>query len=88
MSERDGFNRALRNAVAAQVAAIWVDNHGMLAETRYLKREYLFGTGRHAAAATAASSGNDHRNGSQAGYSPRSICFHVNSGFACVREKG
>ena len=88
MSERDGFNRALCNAAAAQAAAIWVHDQGMLAESRHFKREYLFGAGCHATAAAAAAAGIDNRNRCQAGYSPRSICFHVNSGFACVREKG
>lgn len=88
MSERDGFNRALCNAAAAQVAVIRVHDHGMLAESRHFKRDYPDRTGCHATAATAAAAWMDNWNRCRAGYNPRSICFHVNSGFACVREKG
>jgi hypothetical protein len=46
-------------------------------------------TGGHAAAAAAAAGGIDPRDIRMAGFqSPRSICFQVNSGFDCVREKG
>ena len=45
--------------------------------------------GGHAAAATGAAGGIDPGDIPMVRFqSPRSICFQVNSGFACVREKG
>ena len=89
MSDRDGFNRALCDAAAAQVAAVRVHDHGMLAESRHFQRDYPGRAGRYTAAAAAAACGIDLRDVLQVWFqSPRSICCHVNSGFACVREKG
>jgi hypothetical protein len=88
MPGRDGFNRALCHAAAAQAAAVRIHDPGMLAESRHIQRDDPDRTGRHAPAAAAAAAGIDGQNSRQAGYNPRSICFHVNSGFACVREKG
>jgi len=89
MSERDGFNRALCNAAAAPVAAIRVHDQGMLSESRHFKRDYPGRAGRYTASAAGAACGIDLRYALQVWFqSPRSICFHVNSVFACVREKG
>ena len=89
MSDRDGFNRALCNAAATQAAAVRVHVHRLLAESRHFKRDYPGRAGRYTAATAAAACGIDLRDVLQAWFqSPRSICFHVNSGFACVREKG
>jgi hypothetical protein len=89
MSERYGFNRALCRAAAAQVAAIRVHDRGVLAESRHFERDDPDGAGRYTAAAAAAAGRIDLRDALQAWLqSPRSSCFHVNSGFAWVREKG
>ena len=89
MSGRDCFNRALCYAAAAPVAAVRVHDQRMLAESRHFKRDYPGRAGRYTAATAAAACGIDLRDVLQVLFqSPRSICFHVNSGFACVREKG
>ena len=89
MSGRDCLNRALCDAAAAPVAAVWVHDQGMLAESRHFQRNYPGRTGSYTAATAAAACGIDLRDVLQVRLqSPRSICFHVNSGFDCVREKG
>ena len=89
MSGRDCLNRTLGDAAAAPVAAVGVHDQGMLAESRHFQRDYPGRAGRYTAATAGAACGIDPRDVLQVrSQSPRSICFQVNSGFACVREKG
>ena len=78
--------RATFNAPAAAGTAFFEQDHGLFAVSGRLKSNNPDGTGGHTTAAAAANFGINDRN--RQDYNPRSICFQVNSGLDCLREKG
>ncbi len=84
-----GSNQTAFYAQLAAGTVLRAEDDGAFTVYDGIEGDYFFRTGRYTTAASAATVGVD------AGcilmvalQSPRSICFHVNSGFDCLREKG
>jgi hypothetical protein len=65
-----------------------IENHGMFAKTGSFQCDYVLGAGGNTATTAAAFFNINRRYKRHDDYSPRSICFQVNSGFVCFRLKG
>ena len=84
-----GMQRAALDALPAACALLKAAYAGCFAVTNVIEGEQAERAGRHTATASAAACGIDLRDALQLWFqSPRSICFHVNSGLVWVREKG
>jgi hypothetical protein len=84
----DGGDRAGDHTAATVGTSFRVQHHGVFVKPEGFQRKYFFRAGSDAPSATTATKDVDCRHNLKAVYSPRSICFHVNSGFVCLRLKG